>query len=150
VYRKYISMKKSISYSTDFGLLDENLKSETFFQQDYIETTTDLRVDDVSQPIFLHYSISFSDTKDVYLRKFIKFQSLLGNLSFIFRVIFFIGSMISNYFSTKSLYLNIYNNFLTKANLKEELKKSLDFKFALETNIIKKYYLIFNLINLNK
>lgn len=143
-------MKKSISYSTDFGLLDENLKSETFFQQDYIETTTDLRVDDVSQPIFLHYSISFSDTKDVYLRKFIKFQSLLGNLSFIFRVIFFIGSMISNYFSTKSLYLNIYNNFLTKANLKEELKKSLDFKFALETNIIKKYYLIFNLINLNK
>jgi len=131
VYRRYFSRKKSVSYTTDLGLFDENFKTETFFQQDFTESNNDLRVDDVLQPIFLQYSISFSDTYDVYLRKFIKFQSLLGNLSFIFKVIFYIGKILSNYFSKKDLYLNIYNNIFSRQKLYDESKNKKNIKFTL-------------------
>jgi len=139
VYRKYFTKKKTITYATDLGLFEESLKKESFFQLDYTETTTDLRVEDTILPVFIQYSISFSDTNDIYLRKFIKFQSLLGNLSFIFKVIFYIGRILSNYFSKKDLLLVIYNKIFSKANFKDEIKKQFDFKYSLEAYRKKKY-----------
>jgi len=132
VYRKYVSKKKTVSYTSDFGIFLEDFKTQNFFQHDYTESFTDLRVDDTSLPIFMQYAISFSSDNDVYLRKFIKYQSLVGNLSFVFKVIFYIGKIISNYFSNKILYLNIYNKIFSKTQFKDEVKKYLDFKYSLE------------------
>jgi len=114
VYRKYVIRRKTVTYTSDFGLFTENIKKLSFFQFDYTESNTDLRVDDVSFPVFFQFSINFSDTNDCYKRKFIRLQSLFGTLGFIYKFIFFIGGEFTSYFIKKGAYLAIYDNIFAK------------------------------------
>lgn len=144
VYRKFFNKKKMINYITDYGLIFQSLKNSISFQNEIVESTTDLRVDDPSFPLFFQYSIVLSDINDVYYRKFVKFQFIFGNIGIIFKVIFLIGNYFSRYFSQKQFYLELHQMIFTKYLKQIEYKNNFDFKFTFDNLRNKKYTCIIN------
>jgi hypothetical protein len=76
-YRREIVIYKHLDYHTDAGLL---LSGDDLIQEIQVNSITPDSTPDVNTQIFTNILFGLSDIKDVYERRFIKFQDIAANV----------------------------------------------------------------------
>lgn len=104
VFFRYHIRKKIVNYQTDYGFLFPNIVNEVFFQDDYMTSTTDLRVNTSPRGIFGHTILSLSNKTDNFSRTYTKIQNALANIGGIVEGIFFFFSVLVKFLLKKNYY----------------------------------------------
>ena len=114
--KRYYQYFQIANYESDIGLIWNNNK-----KYDLIETK-DLHIDFVKEEdqdfyesnALLEIAFSSTDQKTIYERKYVKLQDVLGDIGGFTDIIFIFFQFISNYFSKKTMIVDVTNKIIMK------------------------------------
>ena len=138
--KRYYQYFQIASYSSDNGLIWN--KVNKFELAETKNTHTDFVKDEeqdfYSSSTLLEISLTSTDQKTIYERKYPKLQEVLGSIGGFTDIIFIFFQFISNYFSNKTMIVDVTNNIIINDN------KTI--KFAKKPN----FFNLYNSFNLSK
>ena len=138
--KRYYQYFQIASYSSDNGLIWNKVNKFELVETKNTHTdfVKDEEQDFYSSSTLLEISLTSTDQKTIYERKYPKLQEVLGSIGGFTDIIFIFFQFISNYFSNKTMIVDVTNNIIINDNKK--------IKFAQKPN----FFNLYNSFNLSK
>ena len=118
--KRYYQYFQMASYSSDVGLIWNKIKKFNFTETKNIHTdfVKEEEQEFYSSSALLEIALTSTDEKTVYERKYLKLQEVLGQIGGFTDIVFIFFQFISDYFSKKTMIVDITNKIIMNEDIK--------------------------------
>ena len=116
--KRYYQYFQIASYSSDTGLILENIKIFDFVENKnlFLDFVKDEDQSFYTSAALLEIALTSTDQITIYERKYVKFQNVLGSIGGFINVLYVICQFITSYFTKKTMIVDITNKIIIKDN----------------------------------